>query len=401
VLEEAYALARGTADRSLRARTSCALATALARGDDLPRAEELLREGLEEVGGDPEYTLDRVFCLYRGSAVARNAGDANTGVARIEEGLRLLQQFPSDFQEVDLSGLTELAEAMRIAGRLHEASAAFEQAYARSVALGRDESQGTGTLLNNWALTLSSLGRPLDAEPLFRRAIEISRADATEDAVSPMLLVNYARVLRDLARLDEADDYVTRGVAKARAADDQIVVNQGLLLAAWVHLNRNQLDRAAAVLSEVEPRLRQALPAGHIAFASLASYRSLLALGRGDLQAALPLAQEAVSLAEASIQAGGQGSDFLPTMLLRRSDLERRLGRPRRGSCSAAWGGRGWRWRTACATSVVETRRTRSFAPRWNTCKARSARSTPRPSPPRSFCRAPRVADALAKPARG
>jgi tetratricopeptide (TPR) repeat protein len=259
--------------------------------------------------------------------VARNAGDANTGVARIEEGLRLLQQFPSDFQEVDLSGLTELAEAMRIAGRLHEASAAFEQAYARSVALGRDESQGTGTLLNNWALTLSSLGRPLDAEPLFRRAIEISRADATEDAVSPMLLVNYARVLRDLARLDEADDYVTRGVAKARAADDQIVVNQGLLLAAWVHLNRNQLDRAAAVLSEVEPRLRQALPAGHIAFASLASYRSLLALGRGDLQAALPLAQEAVSLAEASIQAGGQGSDFLPTMLLRRSDLERRLGR--------------------------------------------------------------------------
>jgi len=325
LLEEAYELTRDSTDRSLRARASCALATALARGDDLPRAEELLQEGLAEAGDDPQFTLDRVYCLLRGSAVARHAGDAQEGVVRIEAGLRLLQRMPYQFEEARLNGLTELAEALRVAGRLREASTVFEQSYERIVALGRDEAQSTGTLLNNWGLTLSLLGRPLDAEPLFRKGIDISRADSTEEAVSPMLLVNYARVLRDLARLDEAADYVGRGYAKARESDDQIVVNQALLLGAWIRLDRHELERAAAMLAEVEPRLRQALPAGHFAFASLASYQSLLARGRGDPQGALRLANEAVSRVEASLRSGGQGVEALPLMLVRRSDLELHL----------------------------------------------------------------------------
>jgi len=45
-------------------------------------------------------------------------------------------------------------------------------------------------------LKFDQLGRPLDAERMYRRAIDISRDGKTDDAVSPMLLANYVRRLR-------------------------------------------------------------------------------------------------------------------------------------------------------------------------------------------------------------
>jgi tetratricopeptide (TPR) repeat protein len=98
-----------------------------------------------------------------------------------------------------------------------EASAAFEQASVRLAELGRDRTATAGTLYNNWALSLDTLGRTADAERIFRQAIELSRADPTDETVSPMLLVNYSRTLRDLGRLEESAANAERGYAKAKA----------------------------------------------------------------------------------------------------------------------------------------------------------------------------------------
>ena len=99
-----------------------------------------------------------------------------------------------------------------------------------------------------------------------------------------MLLVNYARSLRELHRIDEAADYAERGYTKAQQSGAQVVIGQSLLLRAQIYTDRGDLSRATAMLDEAEPRLRRRLPAGHIAFASLASNRALIAQGRGDLQ---------------------------------------------------------------------------------------------------------------------
>jgi len=53
-------------------------------------------------------------------------------------------------------------------------------------ALGRDDTQRAGTLFNNWALALNLVGRQLEAEKIFRRAIEINRTGEGEQNVSPM-----------------------------------------------------------------------------------------------------------------------------------------------------------------------------------------------------------------------
>jgi len=327
VLAEAYAASRGLQDPSVQARASCALAASLAAGGQIPRADALVREGLAELPSQPQYVIDRIFCLISGSQVSLEAGRSQEGVDRVRSAQALITQSPLRSDILRLNVLMSLAECYRTNGQLREADAAFAQASALLTSLGRDDTQTAGTVFNNWALTLYFLGRPREAEHLFRRGIAISSAGDAEQGVSPMLLVNEARALRDLGRLAEARDYAERGYAKARQAGDDVVINQSLMLQASVYRMEGDPDRASRALAEVEPRLRRALPPGHYALAALMREQAFLAQARGDPERALATADRAIGLAEASVTAGRQGRELLPPLLLLRSDVERELGR--------------------------------------------------------------------------
>ena len=326
LLEQAYQLSRGLSDPSIRVQASCALGSELGHSD-LPRAQRLIQDSLRELPSDPQFTLERVACLLSAGYVSSEQGASQPAVAQILQAQTLLDSSPLHSETADLRVQMALAESYRVAGRYREAIPVFERASTLMTTLGRDETETAGTLLNNWALALHLTGRPLEAEKLFRRAIEISRSDGSEQGVSPMLLVNYARTLRELGRNDEAASYAENGYTKATQAGDNLVINQSLLLRARIYRDQGNLPRAEAMLSEVEPRLRKALPPGHLAFATLASEYSLLALAHGDLPSALQRANQAVAITEASMKADNGGDDYLPLLLIPRSDVERRLGR--------------------------------------------------------------------------
>src|SRR5262249_16480542 len=277
LLAEAYELSRGVTDKPIRSEASCSLASALALTGDRARAEELFREGLREIGNEPRYALDHMFCLVRGTELAPERGDSKEAVGRMQEAQRVLKDSPFESELMESKLLMDVAESYRYAGRYGEANAAFEQASAKLTALGRDDTQTAVTLFNNWGTVLLLSGRMLESEKIYRRALDISRSGQDEDAVAPMVLVNYARVLRELHRTDEAADYAERGYAKAQQAGAQAIVGQSLLLRAQIYLDRKDLTRATAMLDEVEPQLQKSLPAGHIAFGSLASCRALIA----------------------------------------------------------------------------------------------------------------------------
>jgi tetratricopeptide (TPR) repeat protein len=170
------------------------------------------------------------------------------------------------------------------------------------------------------ALTLTYAGRQLEAEKTYRRAIEISRAKQAEDAVSPVLLYNYAGVLRELGRFSEAADYAERASAKAQRAGDQILLAQADLQRARVYRDRKDFVRANLLLANLEPRMQHLLPPKHYAFATLASDKGLLALAEGDPSRALQLQDQAVAIIdEASIARGGPCAAYLPMLLARRS----------------------------------------------------------------------------------
>ncbi len=336
LLEEAYRLSRGISDPSTRAQASCALAEVLSHGDQLPRAEPLIQQGLRELSNEPQFAMDRMFCLLRGNEIARDSDDTGLAIARAQEAARVVKQSPLDSDLLEFGVLDHLAESYRAAGKQREAIPVFEQAAALLASLGRDNTETAGTLFNNWALTLDQLGRTVAAESTFHRAIDISRADQSDRGVSPMLLINYARVLHSLNRLDEAADYAERGYATAQKSGAVAIVNQSLLERARIYDDQHNPDRAAAMLAEVEPRLRKDLPPGHYAFASLASEHARLQMERGNFLSALRYANDAVVIMEAAAKSGKGGGQFVPGALSVRASVELAAGRPDQAVADAA-----------------------------------------------------------------
>jgi len=150
-----------------------------------------------------------------------------------------------------------------------------------------------------------------------------------------MLMVNYARALGNLDHLDEAADYGERAYAKASLAKDDVVMSHSLIQRASTCRRQGDLDRAVSLLDEVESRLRRALPEGHIAFAAVSSQRSQVALARGDASGALTLSDHTMAILEASVKAGGQGAEILPSELARRAEVEIELRQYERAAADA------------------------------------------------------------------
>ena len=322
LLRKAYDDARRGGDASQQARAACLLADVLSHSDG-NAAERLFVGALARLPDEPQYRLDRIDCLLEGSDLARNLGAAALGVERAEAAQRLIAQLAYPSKAVALRAAIDLAESYRVAGEFAKADQAFAKAYDELKALGRDDTQQAGSLLNNWGIALDQIGEPRRAEALLRRAIAISRTDADGNGVSPMLLNNYARALSDLGRIDEAASYVARAYAGAERAHDDIVMNMAQTLDVVVRRKRGDYEGAARVLDDVLPRLRRTLPADHFFFAVATSERALLAAARRDDSAALALANQAVE------EARNHSGDPLvvPTVLVRRADLELRAGR--------------------------------------------------------------------------
>jgi serine/threonine-protein kinase len=325
LLELAYGEAHATQVVTIRARSACALAGALAKGDGLVRAKELVADGLASLPEGRRYTLDRIYCLMKASYVAREDGAAAMAIERILEAQALLARAPyrSEIQELNI--LMNLAESYSQAGRHAEAAPVFEHAASVMAALGRDQTQSAGTLYNNWGLSLDLSGRPRDAEAIYRRAIELSSSGASDEAVSPMLLVNYGRALRLLGRLDESARYAEAGYSRGKEKGLEVVVNQSLLLRSSVYRDQGDIARSAAMLDEVEPRLRQALPSGHPGFGGLLIEQALTAQARGDSAEALRLIDEAYEIADAARTSHG-ATGYLPRVLIRRAELRNLAG---------------------------------------------------------------------------
>jgi len=336
LMEEAYRISRGMTDHSARAKASCGLAAALSRVGEVSAAEPLVREGLKELPAEAQYVPDRIFCLVRGTDVASQRGASDEAIARAEAAQQLVQQWPQRSDMVEFRVSMNLAEAYRTAGKFSEAIPAFERASARLSSLGRDDSEAAGTLFNNWALALVQAGRPVESEPIFRRAIDISRADNTDAAVSPMLLLNYSRTLHELGHLDDASTYAERAYTRAKSDGMAVIVDQALLERARIYRDAHDFARAEAMIDEVEPRLRKNLPPGHYAFAAVSSERSMIAFGRGDTEEALRLANQAIAIMEAAIKAHSGVEAGMPIMFLRRSVIQLAAQRPQDAAEDAA-----------------------------------------------------------------
>ena len=319
-LESAYALSRSVHEPSVRARAACALAVPLASQFELARAESLVHEGLGELPHEPQFALDRTFCLLRDAGVAMTTGNTPHAIDSVESANRSLADSPFQSEYLKLTVLKTLGAAYLNGARYRESIAAYEQAAGQMTRLGYDDTRMAAWLFHDWGLAVAVAGRPSEAERIFRRALEIYRGK--EDSAPTALLVEYAGALGDLGRTKEAADYAERAYLRAKQTNDLQYLSTSLMARAGIYREQREFARAAAMLDELDALIRPALPAGHYGFGSVASARSLLAQAAGNAARALGLANEAVALVDATIKAGGQGAHLLPVLLIRRSAIE-------------------------------------------------------------------------------
>lgn len=322
LVEQGYQVSRGLSDPSIRARAACALADCLAEGDDVSRAETLVQEGLRELPNNPQYAIERVACLRIGSEVARQAGHANVGVARLQAAQRIVQESPLATDIMKMNTSVDMASAYGDAGQNTEALKEFAHAASLMSSLGWEQTETSIHLFNNWALELDQIGRTLEAEQIQRRVLDLTQDGNSVDISTSMILNNYAKMLRKLNRLDDAARYAERSYERAQQEHNQLVSSQALREQTRIAISQSNFTLANKLLSQVEPQMREHLPPGHYAFASIAADKARIALGEGDRPLALQFANEAVAIGETAVKAGGEGAFALPGYLLTRSSVE-------------------------------------------------------------------------------
>jgi eukaryotic-like serine/threonine-protein kinase len=326
VLNAAYRVSRDLKDPSIRAKASCVLAGAMVPIGDLSRAEALYQEGLRELGDAPQYASERAACLLHGSEVAYRNGNSDESVARARAAEQAIQRSPVQWNLEGLNILVNLGTVLGDAGNFREAETIFQQASDLMTTLGYDDSQKAVKLFDDWALTLSYDGRELEAQRLYRRALDISRNDESNGAVAPDLLLNYADLLQQLGQTTEAARYFALASKKAHELNDNVLTDETELLQAWMLTNAHAYAQATRQVDELELRLRKRYAPEHYVFAELSSVRAGIALGRGDLRSAAHFATEAVELDEASIRRIGQCAAMLTALLVSRSGVDLKSG---------------------------------------------------------------------------
>jgi serine/threonine protein kinase len=327
VLDAAYQLTRASHDGSLRGRASCELADTAARDEEVDRAEALYQEGIRELAGEPRFALEYSNCLRTGAEVARARGDVAAGVERALAGMQVLRASPLRTDVEEMSAALDLASAYSEAGKDLASLPEFERSEKLLSELGLDESNFAVILYNNWGLELDQIGRPLEAEKAYRHVLDISRDAGGVDSVSPLVLINYARILRELDRFEQADAMAEHAYTKAVQLKNEVVINQALMERSSIYLDMRKPQRAETMLAEVEPRLRKSLPASHYAFASLAGRRARISLEENKLEAATQESDRALALIEATVKAGNEGAFILPAMYADRSEIDRAANR--------------------------------------------------------------------------
>ena len=322
VLNSAYSISRNLKDVALRAKASCVLAGALVPVGELTRAEQLYREGLHQLGKSTDFKSERAACLLHGSEIASRSGSSEEAIIRARAAEETIKGSPLEWNLQGLNVLTNLAMVLGDAGKFHEADQRFQDASALISQLGYEDSQKAAKLYNGWALTLAYDGRQLEAEKIYRRALEISRSQDGDQAVAPSLLFNYASLLHQLGRRDEAAHYLQLAGARAHTLHDNIVADDADLLRSEIYTDQRQFAKASTLLDDLETRQRRRYSPEHYVFSEIASARSALALAQRDAASATRFVNQAVALDQASLNRIGQCAAFLPTLLVQRSHVE-------------------------------------------------------------------------------
>ncbi|MEO8016174.1 MAG: hypothetical protein ABI769_00020, partial [Pseudomonadota bacterium] len=282
--ERAARIADGVGSPSLIARTRCPLALLILLDAQGKTAEAMMQSALAQLPQATEYAQVRAECLTRASEFGFFTGESAPMIRNARQALDLLEASPGSSALRKMDARADLAYGYYLAKRNREADAEFARAAQVMAATGREHTLAAADLFNNWAL-VHFMGDIRKAAPLQARAVELRRAIEGSDGVAPTATYNYAGLLLQLARYDEAIPVYEETIRTAVAREEIRIQLDSTMELAEVYIETGDLPKARAQLAKLVPHLgtkRFDL----IRQAQLAYYQGHLAERAGDMAAA-------------------------------------------------------------------------------------------------------------------
>jgi len=244
---------------------------------------------LRELVGEALAAGDRASALRARVALAalvQDRGEHGEAVVLLEAALQ-----GEPFSPVDLADVySQLAQAYTFAGRTQAAVELFERCL-EEVAGSEDASLEAryATLLSYALSDMGELGR---GEEVVRRALK--RAHSADPYTRVRLYWSMARLAHAEGRASVALLNVRKAIALLQATDDTLHLARAHVLAASITLSRDDPDEAARHLDQAEQLFGASASAADLI--ELAIRRSRIATLRGQGEAAVQLAREALAL---------------------------------------------------------------------------------------------------------
>ena len=299
VLERAVGIAGHSNDPGLRARAQCSLAIAYIAVSRRREGEALMDRTLASLPEDARFALPRADCLTRQSEFGFFTDEGEPMIRHATEALATLDQAQIASRVLRTDAQSALAYGYYLTRQNAKADRAFAELMTTLERTGRSRSLAAADVWNNWSL-VHFLGDIRKSETLHRRSLELHRSIEGDDAVSPVALHNYAGILFELARYDEAEPYYQETIRAAHARDNLRVEIDATMGLAILYAQMGRPQEASKALARVEPFLGQKVFTPALRRAFLAYTRGHLAAARGDLKEARDQFAESVRLYDES-----------------------------------------------------------------------------------------------------
>jgi serine/threonine protein kinase len=293
----AQTAARSVQDAALIADIDCSLAVEYADENEFEKSQTLLNATVRRVQGTPD--IDRAVladCLDKRAQVLRGRGDAAASLADAEAALAALGRPRAGQLTLALNIRTEMASANAFLGNGAAAVREYERAIDDLTQMGRGQTDFAVTLLNSLGVILSKSGQWLRAAQVYEHGLAISRSVSGGAEISPMTVVNYAKLLVDLGRGPEALPQFDAAMVAAKHRGDVNGVQMVDLLSAPAYCEIGNLDECGVRLIRSGDLLRKQLPPGHSTLGTLETEEAQLAIARGDFRTAKSHLRQALQI---------------------------------------------------------------------------------------------------------
>ncbi len=262
------------------------------------QAAELNDDVLNILSGmDDVESSDKVAALSLRGQVYILQGDFPAAVESAKAAISLDRATNSGGGGNLAGALHVLAHALKEEGKLEESEAAYREAIEEWRRPAHPDTIELASSLVSFGEMLRVAGQPLEAEPIEREALALSRAVAGD--LHPLVLDctnNLALVMRNLQRHEEALELSLEAVEMTRSlfGDESIRMAVALNNLGALYKKQRKLDEAEEVHREALRIRRQILEPGHPSLASSLNNLAITMEAKGELTEAAQLLDQAL-----------------------------------------------------------------------------------------------------------